>query len=467
METVPDGYRNRVYKAQEGVIVMAVTRIWSIKGRAGYPLDYIANPEKTQRVFTDGQKQALEDVIAYAANEDKTEQLFYTTGINCNVDCARIQFDNVKMKFGKTTGLVAYHAYQSFKEGEVTPDEAHAIGVQLAKELWGDGFQMVVATHVNTHCVHNHIVINSVSFKDGHKFNGCTANTRRLRDTSDRICLEHGLSVIENPKGRKVSSYVYKMEHAGMPTRYNVARQAIDESVALSLNLEEFKSELRKRGYNYRFDPQRKYWTITPPGWKKAIRIHQLGDNYTRESIERRIYENDPSVRTERLRQQYHISNHYNLRRRIDRIMGRSGLEKLYLRYCYEIGYLPKYRQNPTRLHIVLKEDLLKCDRYSEQAKLLCKYHVGTDEDLSKLMEKLRERMEELSHEREELRLVIKRAQPEAVITKSKEDIQELTLEIKTLRRELKVCGEIQERSNHVRDNLEIVDGDREKEKER
>ena len=321
---------------------MAVTKIWSIKGRAGAPLAYVMNPEKTEREFTEPERQALADVIAYAANEDKTEKHFYTTGINCYVEFARDQFDSVKQRFEKTGGIVAFHAYQSFREGEVTPDEAHAIGVQLAKELWGDRFQIVVATHVNTKCVHNHIVINSVSFIDGLKFNGCKANTRLLRDTSDRICLEHGLSVIKEPKGKRVGTYLYKMEHAGMPTRYNVARQAIDEAVALSLTLEEFKYELRKRGYSYRFDPQRKYWTITPPGWKKAIRIHQLGEDYTRESIERRIYENEPSVRQERLRQNYRMPNQYNLRRRIDRIMGRSGLEKLYLRYCYELGYLPK-----------------------------------------------------------------------------------------------------------------------------
>ncbi len=446
---------------------MAVTKIWSIKGRAGSPLEYVANPEKTQREFTESERQALADVIAYAASEDKTDRLFYTTGINCSVDCARDQFDTTKLRFGKTGGNVAYHAYQSFKEGEVTPDEAHAIGVQLAKELWGDRFQIVVATHLDRAHVHNHIVINSVSFVDGKKLHGCRENTTRLRDTSDRICKEHGLSVIGKPKGKRVSTYLYKMEKAGMPTRYNVARQAIDESVALSLNLEEFKSELRKRGYNYRFDPQRKYWTITPPGWTKAIRIHQLGDNYTRESIERRIYENDPSVRMERPRQQYYIPKQYNLRRRIDRIMGRTGLEKLYLRYCYELGYLPKYRQNPTRLHIVLKEDLLKCDQYSEQAKLLCKYHVDTDEDLSNLMEKLGERMEMLSKERDELRLVIKRVVPEETINDSREAIKELTSEIKTLRRELKVSAEIQERSAHVRENLEIVERERTKERER
>ena len=139
-----------------------------------------------------------------------------------------------------------------------------------------------------------------MSFKDGGKFHDCRDTYKLLRETSDRICREHGLSIVDRPKGRGVSQYVYKMEKAGMPTRYNVARQSIDEAVALSLNIEEFKSELRKRGYSYRFDPQRKYWTVTPPGWKKPIRIHQLGSDYTRESIERRIFENDPSVRQER-----------------------------------------------------------------------------------------------------------------------------------------------------------------------
>ena len=446
---------------------MAVTKIWNIRGKAGSPLEYIANPEKTEREFTEPEKQALQDVIAYTTNEDKTETFYYTSGINCSVEFARDQFDTVKMRFGKYDGNVAYHAYQSFREGEVTPDEAHAIGVQLAKELWGDRFQMVVATHVNTKCVHNHIVINSVSFRDGVKFHDCRDTYRQLRETSDRICKERGLSIVENPKGIGVSQYVYKMEKAGMPTRYNVARQAIDEAVALSLTIEEFKSELRKRGYNYRFDPQRKYWTITPPGWKKAIRIHQLGSDYTRESIERRIYENNPSVRQERLRQNYKMPNHYNLRRRIDRIMGRSGLEKLYLRYCYELGYLPKYRQNPTKLHILLKEDLLKCDQYSEQAKLLAKYHVNTYEDLSLLMENIEAKMQSLLSDRNDMRNMARRDLPESEKTEAREKAMELTTEIRELRRELKVCGQVQERSSHVKENLEIIDRDRQREKAR
>ena len=446
---------------------MAVTKIWNIRGRAESPLEYITNPEKTLREFTESEKQALADVIAYAADEDKTEQFFYTTGINCSVEFARDQFNATKIRFGKTGGNVAYHAYQSFREGEVTPDEAHAIGVQLARELWGDRFQIVVATHVNTKCTHNHIVINSVSFKDGLKFHDCKDTYRQLKEASDRICLERGLSIVENPKGKGVNQYVYKMEKAGMPTRYNVARQAIDEAVSLSLNIEEFKYELSKRGYNYRFDPQRKYWTITPPGGRKPIRIHKLGNDYSRESIERRIYDNDPSVRTERLRQQYRQPNNYNLRRRIDRIMGRSGLEKLYLRYCYELGYLPKYQQNPTKLHILLKEDLLKCDQYSEQAKLLSRYHVDTEKDLSDLMESIEGSIKEHSLDRDDFRRTARRVLPESEISDAKDRIKDLTAEIRELRHELKVCGDIQQRSGHVRENLAAIDRDRLRERVR
>ena len=437
---------------------MAVTRIWSIKGRAGSPIDYVIDEEKTQRVFTESERQALEDIIAYAANEDKTESMFYTSGINCTVECARDQFDTTKLQFNQKGGNVAYHAYQSFAPGEVTPDEAHAIGVELARELWGDRFQMVVATHLDRDHIHNHIVINSVSFKDGYKFHGCKANTRRLREVSDMICREHGLSVIENPKGKKVSAFLYNLEKEGGPSRYNIARQAIDEAIELSLDVEDFKDELKRRGYNIRFEPNRKYWTIVPPGWKKPIRIHQLGDAYTQESIERRIYDNDPVEVQARVRRSNFRPARYNLRRRIDNIMGRSGLEKLYLRYCYELGYLPKYRQNPTRLHILLKEDLLKCDQYSEQAKLLAKYHIGTGEELAEHAEAAKSAMKTLGNQRDELRRFVKRVGPAHEIEAARTEIAELTSEIKKLRREIKVCKAIEERSDELAKKLQIVD---------
>lgn len=447
---------------------MAVTKIKRIRGNPGNPLSYIGNPEKTRNLdFSDSDRQALADVIAYAADESKTEKQYFTTGINCDVENAREQFNITKQSFNKTGGIVCGHCMQSFEGYEVAPEEAHEIGVQLARELWGDRFQIVVATHLNTNNVHNHIVFNSVSFVDGKRFHFCTEETMRIRAVSDRICRERNLSVIEHPEGKRVPYSLYKMEKAGMPTRYNVARQALDEAISVSVNMEEFKYELKKRGYLYQFNPRRKYWTVTPPGWTKAIRTDRLGDQYTREMIQQRVFSNDIGVRMQRMRNECRSTNHYDLKRRIDKIMGRSGLEKLYLRYCYELGYLPKYRQNPVRLHAVLKEELLKCDLYSEEAKFLARYNISTEEDLEKRMKTLTKQYSAVSIRRDELRQKLRRKMPEEEDAKCREQIMELTAELKEARKELKLCRDIRERSGQVERNLETVLEDRSRGKER
>lgn len=447
---------------------MAVTKIKRIRGNPGDPLSYIGNPEKTRnRGFSEADRQALADIIAYAADEKKTEKQYFTTGINCDVENAREQFNITKLSFNKTGGIVCGHCMQSFDGYEVTPEEAHEIGVQMSKELWGDRFQIVVATHLNTNNVHNHIVFNSVSFVDGKRFHFCTEETMRIRAVSDRICRERNLSVIEHPEGKRVPYSLYKMEKAGMPTRYNVARQALDEAISVSANMEEFKSELKKRGYLYQFNPRRKYWTVTPPGWTKAIRTDRLGDQYTREMIQQRVFSNDIGVRMQRMRNECRSSNHYDLKRRIDKIMGRSGLEKLYLRYCYELGYLPKYRQNPVRLHAVLKEELLKCDLYSEEAKFLASYNISTEEDLEKKMKSLMEDYSSISAQRSELRQKLRRKMPVEEEAQCREKVRELTAELKNTRKELKLCRDIRERSGQVERNLETVIEDRTRGKER
>ena len=447
---------------------MAVTKIKRIRGNPGDPLSYIGNPEKTRnRGFSEADRQALADIIAYAADEKKTEKQYFTTGINCDVENAREQFNITKLSFNKTGGIVCGHCMQSFDGYEVTPEEAHEIGVQMSKELWGDRFQIVVATHLNTNNVHNHIVFNSVSFVDGKRFHFCTEETMRIRAVSDRICRDRNLSVIEHPEGKRVPYSLYKMEKAGMPTRYNVARQALDEAISVSANMEEFKSELKKRGYLYQFNPRRKYWTVTPPGWTKAIRTDRLGDQYTREMIQQRVFSNDIGVRMQRMRNECRSSNHYDLKRRIDKIMGRSGLEELYRRDCYELGYLPKYRQNPMRLHAVLKEELLKCDLYSEEAKFLARYNISTEEDLEKKMKSLMEDNSSISAQRSELRQKIRRKMPVEEEAQCREKVRELTAELKDTRKELKLCRDIRERSGQVERNLETVIEDRTRGKER
>lgn len=150
---------------------MAVTSLWAVKSRMDTVLNYIENPEKTTQrpeLFDDASsaRQTICNVIDYASNEDKTDEMMYVTGVNCAPDTALEEFIEVKQRWHKEGGRLAYHGYQAFKEGpgEITAEEAHEIGVELAKELWGDRFQVVVATHLNTGHYHNHFVLNSVSF---------------------------------------------------------------------------------------------------------------------------------------------------------------------------------------------------------------------------------------------------------------------------------------------------------------
>lgn len=148
---------------------MAVTRLWKVTDRLDRVIDYAEDEEKTRKPkFSDTEWQALKDVLEYAKDEEKTEQQFFVTGINCNAGKAREQFIAVKQQYNKTDGIQAYHGYISFKDTDnLSPELAHQIGIEFANKVWGERFQIVVTTHLNTKCLHCHYVINSVSLVDG------------------------------------------------------------------------------------------------------------------------------------------------------------------------------------------------------------------------------------------------------------------------------------------------------------
>lgn len=144
---------------------MAVCEIWDVKGRLDHPIDYAENPEKTANPkYTDADLQAMVDVMKYATNGDKTEQQFFVTGVNCDPSTARDEMMIAKAQWNDQSEIVCYHGFQSFKAGEVTPEQAHEVGVKLAEKMWGGRFQVIVATHLNTECLHNHFVVNSISY---------------------------------------------------------------------------------------------------------------------------------------------------------------------------------------------------------------------------------------------------------------------------------------------------------------
>lgn len=173
---------------------MATTKIWPVKGRIDHLVNYVVNP-------------------------NKTEQQLYATGINCTPASAIAEMNAAKQLYGKAGGIVAFHGYQSFSPGEVAPEAAHEIGARLARELWGDRFQIVVTTHLDKGHIHNHIAINSVSFADGKRFHCDAKLYRAMRQRSDELCAEYGLSVIADPKHGKAKHYgEWNAEREGRPT---------------------------------------------------------------------------------------------------------------------------------------------------------------------------------------------------------------------------------------------------------
>lgn len=244
---------------------MAVTKIWAVTDSVNRVLSYAANPEKT--IYSDMSK-----ALHYASDERKTvigeEKAMYVTGVNCTAETAFAEMNAVQERFDKSVGNVAYHAYQSFKTGEVTPQLAHKLGVELAKRMWGDQYQVLVATHFNTGTYHNHLVINSVNMWSGKKFNCNEGAYWKLRNISDELCRENGLTVIENPKG-KTPRKLYFAEKNGEPTRYNLMREAIDKALTMSTNPKAFTYVMKQLGYVIDLNPYHKYATIRSVNSKK------------------------------------------------------------------------------------------------------------------------------------------------------------------------------------------------------
>lgn len=424
---------------------MATTKIWDIRDSLSRVVDYAENPDKTANpTYNEQELQGLYDVMNYATNERKTEMQYYISGVNCMPETARQQMIMTKNQFGKEGGIVAFHAYQSFKQGEVTPDTAHQIGVELATKLWGDHFQVVVATHLNTNCTHNHFVLNSVSFLDGKRYNDCKRTYREFRSLSDQICREHGLSVIENPQKTKTPRSLYLAEQHGEPTRYNLMRADIDEVISRSFTVKFFYQELRKLGYLVRYDDNRKYATIQIPGTKHPTRFKTLGESYTQEAILERIMQNiipnRPLPSPPKFKPFEFKTNSFR---------------GLYIHYCYLLGVIKK---NPhPHYSAALRADVRKLEEYSEQARLLCREQIDTAEQLQAFMEKVQGQIHTFVKERERLYKQISRCKDDSQLLELTQQRDILTESVRKLRRDLKNAKVVMERTNCIAEKYKVI----------
>ena len=445
---------------------MAVCEIWDVRGRLDHPIDYAENPEKTANPkYTEADLQAMVDVMEYATNKDKTEQRYFVTGVNCDPTTARDEMMIAKAQWNDESEIVCYHGFQSFKHGEVTPEQAHEVGVKLAQKMWGDRFQVIVATHLNTDCLHNHFVVNSVSFTDGRHYHDNKASLRLLRQRSDELCREYSLSVIEHPSGRKKPYALYQAEKNGMPTRDNVTRQAVDEAISKSFTLKDFDRIMAEMGYRVSFDPNRKYWTVIGKGWKRPKRLYKLGEEYTNERIMERISENSYAVKFARFAEPQRTVRVFRVKGSLKGAKKIGGLRGLYLHYCYKLGILPKNKkQNYARLHYLLKDDLMKMEAISQETRLLCRNHIDTVEQLLLYKGALETEKTDLLQKRKELYSKSRKTgggEKEAI----RSQLSDLSKRLSVIRKEVKLCESIEARNAALKEKLSTIRADEEQQR--
>lgn len=212
-------------------------------------------------------------------NRDKTEQVFFEDAIGCTIDQAYQDMVATKKRFHKTDKVQGFHLVQSFAEGEVSPELAHLIGVELVERLLRGQFEVVITTHLNTSHFHNHLVWNSVSMEDGHKYHSNEQSYyMEVRKISDELCRKYGLSVIQTNQEKGIHYAQWKAEKEGKPTWRTAIRSDIREAVKASYSWTQFVKEMETRGYVWRTD--RKYLALKAPGMERYVRLRSLGKGY-------------------------------------------------------------------------------------------------------------------------------------------------------------------------------------------
>ena len=230
-------------------------------------------------------KSTLKAAIDYICNPDKTDGKLLVSSFGCAAETADIEFEWTRRhSIDKGTHL-GRHLIQAFEPGEVSPEEAHEIGMQLAKEILGGKYEFVLTTHIDKGHIHNHLIFNAVNFTDHKHYHSNKRSYHEIRRISDRLCKEHGLSVIV-PGRDKGKSYI-EHQAAQNGTSYKAKLKAtIDRLIPVSSSLEDLLARLQREGYEIK---RGKYISARAPDQERFTRLKTLGDDYTEEAVGSRI----------------------------------------------------------------------------------------------------------------------------------------------------------------------------------
>lgn len=422
---------------------MAYVKIIAIRSRLDHTVAYAADLKKTSVP----EDLALAKGIDYATDEEKMEQHILADAINCfSVETAFREMLETKQRFFKTDGVQGYHVIQSFAPGEVSAEEAHRIGLELAEKLFGDRFEVVVGTHLNRAHYHNHIVFNSVSFQDGKRYHSSPDRYyKEIRKASNELCRAHGLSVIQT-NGHGKSYAEWQAEQNNRPTIRSMIRADIDDALKSAYDLESFYLLLERCGYTVNRNPNRKYITVKPPWGERAIRLDSLGDGYRQDDIKQKLAEGRIKRRTT---QKQRMKQHrYRVMQPVRRPFRKlTGFPALYFRYVYLLRGIQRRRcREPQAVRQMSRKEVLRLRRYQRQFLYLLRENICTEQALSERIDMLSEDIQLLTDKRKDAyRARYKARKADAPQGKYNARIAVYSGQLRTARRELELCRGIAE----------------------
>ena len=439
---------------------MATTGFWPVKGRLKEVIDYANNPDKTTaKEYLD---EDLYAAIRYVENDDKTDRTAFVTGINCSKHNAYNEMIAVKRRFGERGKNIAYHGYQSFAEGEVTPEEAHQIGVETARKMWGAKYQVIVTTHLNTDNIHNHFVINSVSFTDGKKFRNSIGDRLELRKISDAICAERSKSVIQSHRFYS-NKKAYWAQKAGHVTHREMLRRDVEEALSQCINPIEFMSFLKALGYTFTRNFNYEHPAVISAGWSRAVRLSSLNERYTKENIYQRLRWNHERMeqikyRPPKMKRKPMLEFEQHMREAAQM----DGLQLLFaiIVELFKICTGNNVQGSENRpVSPMIRAEASKADKYMEEYWLLRDHYIESPQELLSFQQDTAARIAELEQKRYELRLKLRRVKTPEEEASLKEQCKELTKKMTPLRKQLKISLRIEQ---HIPRIKALLDAERE-----
>ena len=338
-------------------------------------------------------KGRLDVGIHYVLNGDKTNEQILTAYLNCDPGHACRQMLDTKRAMGKTDGVQYYHIIQSFKPGEITPELALEIAQAFAKEHLSD-YEVVIGVHVDKEHIHAHMVFNSVNLVTGRKYHSnAKSYYQQIRTISDKLCREHGLSVIMEGKPSKAVSYIeWLRQSKGQPTFRSMLEADLRDAIADANDLGHFFLLMEHKGYEIHHGNRLGFRLR---GQERFMYPERKNAAFSEENIERTIAGNlaeieagiRPAFIPRPKPQPYRPHPKY------------KGFLALYYHYCYLLGRIEK-RQYPPRMTPHLRREIMKAETYKARLKFLQENNITTADDLTACMHQAESTTAQLAKQR-------------------------------------------------------------------